>query len=165
MKRTILLCLTFALVFISVNLSHAHSTVGKIKVPLNKDTLTIDNLAFFTESYVHRYLYKDKYEPSKSRFYVSTFTNVTQENDKAVLLFVTFDKKENSRFDESLTFFRQKNGQWMYAPENADTPLEVFHFITKTEYYSRKSIVPAGILMVVAIGFLVMQRRKKKRLG
>lgn len=75
MKKLLLLNIALFFVLVSANSSAAHSTKGRVKVPLNKDKLTINDIAYFAESYVHRHLYNDKYKKTKKRFYGASCRN------------------------------------------------------------------------------------------
>lgn len=117
-QRTIacVLALFMAVLVVSsaVGPALAHSAKGRIKIALKKVAIEIDDIAYFAESYVHRQLYKKRFEKSKRRFYVKEFIAVDQSGDQVNIRFTVLDVKEHSTFDDTMMIERDKDGIWYY---------------------------------------------------
>ncbi|MDD9305291.1 MAG: hypothetical protein HUK40_24390 [Desulfobacter sp.] len=164
MKKILLPCLAVFLVFAFANTSWAHSTKGRIKVALDKDTLVIDDIAYFAESYVHRQLYKDKYEQWKNRFYVNRFINVEQDKTHAVINFKTLDIKTQNIFDDKIVINRLENGRWVYHPQIGEKKVDLYTYVKKTTYYYQTYIFPVSLAgLFIALSGLAFIRIKKRR--
>ncbi len=145
----------------------AHNTKDRVKIPLNFGQPSVDDVAYFVESYVHRELYSDKTSATESRFVVKDFIAVEQSGDKAVVRFITLDKKDNSNFEDSMTLERGAGEIWRHRPKGGGEPLEVFTFVTKTRYHwetSWKRIViilgALSCLSPVALWYVKREERK-----
>lgn len=146
MKRLVLI---FMLITIVPEFSPAHSTKGKTKVPLTKETLNIDDVAYYTESFVTRKKYKEKFEKSGNRFYVYEFKELKQDHDRAEVFFRVMDMKEKDRiFDDSMVFSQNRDGVWrnIEAPED-----KVYTYVTD-KGVMRKYIVPVSLACLVLYG-------------
>ena len=88
------------------------------------------------ESYVHRYLYKDKYKKWENRFYVNKFINIQQNKNSAVINFKTLDVKTKNIFNDKMTINRLKNGIWVF--KNSEQAVEMYTYIKKSTYYYNK---------------------------
>ncbi|MCK5162528.1 MAG: hypothetical protein KAQ72_02360 [Desulfobacula sp.] len=167
MKKILLLCLSLFFVFVFINPSWAHSTKGRIKVVLDKDTLVIDDIAYFAESYVHRHLYRGKYKKSEKRFYVNKFINLEQNKNHAVINFKTLDAKLKNIFNDTITINRLENGRWVFNPQNGEKAIEMFTYIKKSTYYYNKYVLPisaAGLALALSgLGFIRIKKRKELR--
>jgi hypothetical protein len=142
----------------------AHSTKGRLKVPLAKGIVGVDDVAYFVESYVHRELYKEKYEKSKTRFYVREFTGVDQQNDIAEIRFIVLDAKGNTTFTDSMRISRDEDGVWRYRPQQGAASLEVYTYVPKWRHYYEHYIFPAsGAGIFLALVALFCLRYKKRR--
>lgn len=113
----------------------AHGTADRVKVPLDFDQPGVNDVAYFIESYVHGELYGDGTSATENRFVVKDFVGVDQDRDRAVVRFVSLDKKDNRSFEDSMTLERGPGGVWRYQPKSGGEPLEVFTFVTKTRYH------------------------------
>ena len=160
MKRIIwimLLCLVIP------GLATAHSTKGKIKVPLAKKVLGVDDVAYYIERYVNKTKYKDRFKISKNRFFVWEFYNIRQDENFAEVFFKVSDqKKKDGMFDDFMVFKRNENGGWINteAPED-----KVYTYISKKAYYVEKYGFPASMLVVALSGIVVLAfhfTRKRK---
>ena len=163
MKNTIILSLAVLLVLSFAGTALSHSTKGRIKIPLDKKTLEIDDIAYFVESYVHRDLYKGKFEKAEKRFYVNKFHNIKQNGNTAVIHFRTLDNKTKEKFDDQMTRHRLDNGVWAY--KNGQEPREMYTYVLKTGYYYKKYVLPVstagiGIAITVLVIYRIMKRRK-----
>jgi len=145
----------------------AHSTKGRIRVPLKKAVLAIDDVAYFFESYVHRQLYKDRYEKSNRRFYVKKFVRIDQQGPQATVHFITLDIKENRDFPDTMQISRGVDTIWVYRPGGKDAPVPLYTYVKKWEHYYRTYFVPAlgaGVLVLAGVlGWLLFFRRKQGR--
>ncbi|MCG8642531.1 MAG: hypothetical protein MI862_22585 [Desulfobacterales bacterium] len=162
MKNRLISGLIVLLVLSLTGTALSHSTKGRIKIPLDKKTLEIDDIAYFVESYVHRELYKGKFEKAEKRFYVNKFHNIKQDGNTAVINFRTLDNKTREKFDDQMAIHRLDNGVWAY--KNGQEPREMYTYVLKTGYYYKKYVLPvsaAGI--VIAIAFLAVYRTMKRR--
>lgn len=166
MKKIVMLCLGLILGFQAQ--AQAHSTKGRIKIPLEKQILEIDDIAYFFESYVHRELYRDKYEKPDKRFYVNQFLEIKQQGNQARVLFRTLDFKEKTKFDDQVTLHRLDSGSWVLkVPGKAD--VEIYTYVKKFGYYYKKYVVPvclAGLALgAAALAFLRYRKPGKKDRG
>ena len=160
MKKIVFLCL--ALFLAAQAQALAHSTKGRIKIPLTKEKLEIDDIAYFFESYVHREMYSDKYEKSKKRFYVNEFLEVRNQGNTALVRFRTLDFKEKKKFEDQVTIHRLDNGVWALKGRGKEA-LEIYTYVKKTGYYYQKYVVPissAGLALGLA-GFALLRFRKQ----
>lgn len=157
----ILVCLIMIVAAVS---AEAHSTKGRIRVSLDKEVIGIDDIAYFAESYVHRQLYKLKFEKSKRRFYVKEFDRVAQKGGRAEIYFTVLDMKENATFDDMMTLVRKKSGVWSYTPEGGGPPVEVHTYVDKWGYYYEKYLFPTSAcgLAAALCGFVLIRVRKRK---
>jgi hypothetical protein len=163
-KKMLLPCLVLFLVFGSVSSSWAHSTKGRMKVPLDKDTLVVNDTAYFMESYVHRQLYKDKYEKWKKRFYVNKFIDVKQDKNHAVIHFKTLDVKTKNIFNDTMSINRLANGRWVFNPQNGEEKIELYTYVKKTSYYYNKYVFPVSAAgLVIALSGLAFIRIKNAK--
>lgn len=171
MNRAVSLVLALLLGLGLAATAQAHSTKGRIKVELNKAQPTVDDFAYFMESYVHRHLYKDRYEKYKGRFYLKDFVKLEQQGDRATVHFITLDFKAKTRgekykgkseFPETMIFQRDNQG-WFYQPLVGD-PVRVYTYVDKWGYYYQRYVLPgAGVGMVLALGsFTILRQRRKK---
>jgi hypothetical protein len=164
MKNTLMPCCVFLFILFSLVPAQAHDTSNRIKIPLDKDILEIDDIAYFIESHVHRQFYNDRYEQAEKRFYVDSFTKIEQLGDRADILFKTLDVKTNDIFDDRITIHRMENGKW--ALKTKDRTLEMYTYVTKFSYYYKTYIFPLAAVGIVLAGlemiFLRLKNRKKK---
>lgn len=141
----------------------AHSTKGRIKVDLSEQIPTVDDFAYFMESYVHRHFYIGKYEKTEKRFYIKEFKRVEQKGNTATVHFITLDNKEKSNFADTMTFQRGGDNVWFYT-EPSGKQVVVYTYVMKCGYYYNKYILPISIVglcgALVVLGFLVLRRRK-----
>lgn len=157
MRARVLLCVAGLLLLLVAGNAAAHSTKGLSKALLNKDTLTVNDVALFVESYVMRDLYDDK----NSRFIVRDFVAVKQEGNKALIDFVVYDKKENRGFPEKMAIARGKDGVWSYTPKTG-APAPMFTFVRKGRGGggSANDAIMGGFAMVAAVlGVLVIRKK------
>jgi hypothetical protein len=136
-----------------------------VKIPLTKETLTADDLAYYTEYYVHKEKYKDHYEHNKNRFYVKMFQSVKQSGGKAEVFFTVLDFRKKSDFDDSMTFVRNRDGLWSHVDDGGKEIAAVYTYVPKFAYYSGKyawSGFGAGLIL---FGGLLAFRRLRKRTG
>lgn len=126
----------------------AHSTKGRMKVPLRKATLTIDDVAYFMESHVNRGLYDDGTNDTKNRFIVEEFIELTHGGNDAVVRFRVLDKKSNTTFEDKLSIERHDSGVWQYHPDIGGPSLEVYTFVPRSAYLWRKQ---GPILLLLAV--------------
>ena len=162
MKNRLISGLVVLLVLLLAGTALSHSTKNRIKIPLTKKTLEIDDIAYFVESYVHRDLYRGKFEKVDKRFYVNKFLKIEQAGGKAVIHFKILDNKNKTYFNDKMTIHRLDNGVWAY--KNDLETREMYTYVLKTGYYYKKYVLPvsaAGI--VIAITVLVVYRTMKRR--
>ncbi len=172
MKHIFLFCLV--LVFGFQSQAMAHSTKGRMRVPLEKEVLTIDDIAYFFESYVHREFYKGKFERPEKRFYVNTFLGVDQQGDRAIVRFKTLDmskgfkakdiKQGKGIFEDHATIVRLDSGIWAFEVPGK-TPVEMYTYVKKTAYYYKKYVMPVSIAgLALGVGILALLRLKKRKI-
>lgn len=141
----------------------AHSTKGRIKINLSEEVPTVDNFAYFMESYVHRHFYDDTFERAEKRFYVKEFKRVELNGNKATVHFITLDNKEKSNFTDSMTFQRGEDGVWFYT-EPSGKQVVVYTYVMKWGYYYKKYILPISMVglggALVVLAFLLIRKRK-----
>ena len=141
----------------------AHSTRGRIKIPLEKAVLEIDDVAYFFESYVHREFYRDRFEKSQRRFYVKEFVRIDQDGPEAMVHFLTLDVKGNRDFHDRMQIRRGADGVWTYTPQ-AGGPVPLYTYVKKWDHYYRIYILPlsaAGLALTAALlGWLRFGRRR-----
>lgn len=106
----------------------AHSTAGRVKVDLDWAEPTVDDFAFFIESYVHRELYRRVYEQWEKRFYVKEFKGVELQPGGAVVRFATLDQKLRRDFADEMRFGRGEDGVW-YHPAADGSQARVYSYI------------------------------------
>jgi hypothetical protein len=144
----------------------AHSTKGRIKIPLEKEEIGVDDVAYFVESYVHRKLYKDRFVKHEKRFYVREFTTVEQHGNRAAIHFVVLDNKEKTTFPDAMTVNRGADGVWRYLPANVATPVELYTYVMKWGYYYQRYVLPISVVgAVLALFLLIFLRLIKRRKG
>lgn len=127
----------------------AHSTADRVKVPLQEKQPSVDDVAYFVESYVHRQLYSDNTPATENRFVVKNFIGVEHAGDTALVRFVTLDKKDNKSFDDSMSIRRGSSGVWGYTSKDGGEPLEIHTYVTKTRYYWETSWKRIAIILGV----------------
>lgn len=156
------LCLFFLVTVSFPPDSMAHSTKGRIKISLSKKLPTVDDFAYFMESYVHRQFYIGKFEKPDKRFYVKDFKRVEHKGNTATVHFITLDNKEKSSFDDKMTFQRRSDGVWFYT-EPTGKEVTVYTYVMKWGYYYNKYIFPLSLFGlaagIVALIFLFIRRR------
>ncbi len=136
----------------------AHSTKGLMKAPLKKDALTVNDVAFFVESFVMRELYNDK----NFRFIVKDFVSVKQEGRKAVVDFEVFDKKDNRSFPEKMEIAQGTDGVWSYTPKGGE-PVAMFTFVSKGSQAgggSLQELLMGGFALAAAVLGVFVIRKK-----
>lgn len=167
MKTGIISMLCLALVLIASGTSQAHSTKGRMKIDLALEQPTVNDFAYFMESYVNKELYRGKFDKWENRFYVKDFKAVELKGNQAVVSFIRLDVKEKQDSDESMTFTREKDGIWYYYPSTGER-VKVYTFVMKWAYYYQTYVLPISIsgLIVSAcgLGALHFMRRRKSRL-
>ena len=166
MKKLITVFLFLVFLFGMQQGVDAHSTKGRIKVPLKKSSVTVDDMAFYIESYVHRKKYKELYEKSRNRFYVRDFIKVEQKEKEADVFFTVLDVKENRSFEDSMSFTRANDGTWVYMDEKKKNVEQVFTYVPKMTYYYNKYVLPvscAGIILAGGIFIFFRVRRLKEK--
>jgi len=146
----------------------AHSTKGRIKIPLEKVAPTIDDVAYFCESYVHREFYRERFEPSQRRFYVKAFVRIDQEGPVATVHFLTLDVKEKRDFHDRMQIRRGTDGVWTYTPATGGEPVPLYTYVTKWGHYYQTCILPlsaAGLVLSAAVFGLLRFGRRRRRLA
>jgi hypothetical protein len=144
----------------------AHSTAGRIKVDLTEKMPGMDDFAYFMESYVHRELYRNRFEQWEKRFYVKEFLRVDRSDNRAVVHFLTLDHKENKDFADRMTFHRGEDGRWWFQSDNGERVV-VYTYIPKSRYIYEKYLLPAASIglsfaMVLLFGLVWRRRRLGK---
>jgi hypothetical protein len=143
--------------------AQAHSTKGRKKVPLKKEILGIDDIAYFAESYVHRHLYKNRFEKPERRFYVKEFIAVEQEGSRARIRFIVLDLKENTTFEDVMTIVRGLDGSWYYQPDRDAKRVELYTYVKKWAYYYKTYVVPGSVAgITLGLGSLGVLRARKR---
>ena len=160
MKHVLLIMM---LCLVTPGLAIAHSTKGKTKVPLTKNVLGVDDVAYYMERYVTKTKYKDRFKISKNRFYVRKFNEIKQDGKTAEVFFTVLDMKEKDGFfDDSMVFKRDNNGGWinMEAPND-----EVYTYIGTKVYYAKKygvGVSLGGLALCGLGGFFFRFAKKRK---
>ncbi len=164
MKKIIITFFVLAILFGIQTGAHAHSTKGRIKILLEKKTVTVDDMAYFIESYVHRQKYKGKYEKSKNRFYVKDFIKVEQKDGTAEVFFTVLDVKKSRTFEDFMSFVRNTDGIWGYVNESGAEVAKVYTYVKKTSYYYKKYVLPVSCtgLVLAGGGFIFIRMRRKR---
>ena len=161
--------LIFALLAVTVVLpgqamAHRRSK-NTIRINLDREQPTVDDFAFFMESYVHRHFYKGKFPVSEKRFYLKEFSGLKQEGNKITVKFLTLDNKTKKTFADSMDFTRIPAGNWIYITDNGEKK-EVYTYVNKFGYYYQKfhlsSVFGTGLAAGLVI-FGVMRLKQKKR--
>ena len=166
MKKLITVFLFLVFLFGMQPSVDADSTKGRIKVPLKKSSVTVDDMAFYIEFYVHRKKYKELYEKSRNRFYLKDFIKVEQKEREADVFFTVLDVKENRSFEDSMSFTRANDGTWVYMDEKKKNVEQVFTYVPKMTYYYNKYVLPvscAGIILAGGIFIFFRVRRLKEK--
>ncbi len=167
MKRGIIALFCLALVLLASGTSMAHSTKGRMKIDLALKQPTVNDFAFFMESYVNKELYRGKFDKWENRFYVKDFKSVDLKGNKAVVSFIRLDAKEKADVDETMTFTREKDGIWYFYPDSGER-VKVYTFVMKWAYYYQTYVLPFSIpgliVSVGVLGTLSFMRRRKSRL-
>ena len=144
--------------------AEAHSTKGRIKIPLEKAVLEVDDVAYFFESYVHRQLYRDRFEKSQRRFYVKAFLRIDQDGSLATVHFLTLDVKEKGDFPDRMQIRRGADGVWAYTPAAGKDPVPLYTYVARGRYTYRTYILPgAAAGLVLAAGFFGWLRFRRRR--
>jgi len=146
--------------------AQAHSTKGRLKVDLRAERPTVDDFAYFMESYVHTELYRDRYGDWEKRFYVKSFSGIEFERGQAVVHFIRLDTKEKQDRAESMTFTRGKDGVWQYADGRGGN-IRVYTYVMKWRYYYERYILPGSAigLFVVGGGYGVFWLGRRRRMA
>jgi hypothetical protein len=147
----------------------AHSTQGRIKVPLEKEMITVDDAAYFIEAYVYRHLYTDKTSATKDRFFVRDFLGLEQDGQTAAVHFMVLDKKTNAAFADKIEIRRAENGVWHYQSPEGAGPIEIFTYVLKGQYYREKYgvliiIASAALLFALLVTAVYLKKRAKTKL-
>lgn len=146
--------------------AQANENEGRIKIPLSREAVGIDDVAHFAESFVHRQLYKDRFAQSQRRFYVREFIGVEQTGEQADIRFIVLDMKENTTFSDSMRIYRGQDGVWRYRPDNGKGPVEIYTFVMKWGYYYQRYLLPASVVgMVLASVLLVYLRCRRRKIS
>ena len=164
MKRLIIVFLALAILAGMQTGADAHSTKGRIKIFLKKNIITVDDMAYYIEPYVHRKKYKGKYKKSKNRFYVRDFIKVEQKNGSADVFFTVLDVKENRTFEDSMAFTRNRDGTWLHIDEEGTKIAQVYTYVDKKGYYYKKYVLPGSCAGIVLAGGILIFFRIRKRL-
>lgn len=163
MRRiTALLSLLFLLVIWAAPAS-AHSTKGRVKAPLSKAEIGINDVAYFVESYVHRSLYSEREGGRQERYYVKDFISIKREGARARIDFTVLDKKDSRSFPGTMTIQRGGDGVWRYRPESGGAAVEVFTFVKKGALTSREEKAALSITGFVAAAGLIAVIRNRRR--
>ena len=141
----------------------AHSTKGREKVALAKEEITVDDLAYFIESYVHRHKYRDLAEPTANRFYVKDFKGLVREGARATVAFEVLDTNGNKTFADSMAFMRGHDGIWYYRAEPDGKRQEVYTFVPRAGLFQKLWVPLCGGGAVLGIGGLAALRLRRKR--
>ncbi|GAB6096244.1 hypothetical protein JCM14469_24970 [Desulfatiferula olefinivorans] len=142
----------------------AHSTKGRVKVPLSLDRPGVDDVAFYVESCVHRTLYDDGTAGTKNRYVVDRFLGVDQAGDRLTVTFAVLDKKTNGTVDGDLTLLRGEDGIWRHRLKGRVLPVEVHTYVTAgTYYWNAYGNVITLILGVSGVGLAALLVYRKFR--
>ena len=135
-----------------------------IRINLDREQPTVDDFAFFMESYVHRHFYEGKFPVYEKRFYLKEFSGLKQEGNKITVNFLTLDNKTKKTFADSMDFTRIPTGNWIYITANGEQK-EVYTYVNKFGYYYQKfhlsSVFGTGLAAGLVI-FGIMRLKKKK---
>lgn len=167
MKRTgIIGLLCLALLMTVAGPASAHSKKGRMKIDLTLEHPTVNDFAFFMDSYVNNEFYRDRFGDTGNRFYVKDFKSVEQKGNRATVTFIALDVKENRDFEDTMTFERE-DGVWYYHTPKGEH-ITVYTFVMKGAYYYQHYILPFSIpgLIVSAclLGGIMFVRKRRARL-
>ena len=146
-------------------IAYAHSTEGRVKVPLDQANPTYDDFAYFIEPYVNQEKYKGVHKPHTGRFYPMDNDEMTFETTgrEALATFEVLDVRGDKRFMDTMRFVRGDDGIWRYM-EAEGGPREVYTYIPRSSYIMGTYIQPAAMIgLPLLLVFLVVLRLKKKR--
>ena len=165
MHRVITLMLAMAVLLGMESPATAHSTKGRVKILLTKDTVTADDMAYYIEYWVHNEKYKKKYEHVRNRFFVKEFRKVEQDGGKAEVFFTVLDFRKKVDFDDSMSFVKSPNGIWSHVNDDGTKIAAVYTYVPKFEYYFRKVAMPGFFTGLMLTGSILAFRtiRKKSR--
>lgn len=144
-------------------LAVAHSTKGRVRVVLEKKSITADDAAYYIEPYVFEKKYKDKYERSYNRFGVAKFLDVEQKDGIARVSFMVLDWITKDKFEDYMLFKKNPDKTWSHIDDKGN----VIHCGIKT-WVKKKSmfeklLVPVGSAVIFPLLFLLIYQRIKKR--
>ncbi len=165
MRRTWLVALLVLTVFLTLcSTASAHSTKGRMKIDLDLEKPTINDFAFFMESYVYKEFYRDREPQWENRFYVKDFKGLELQGNQAVVRFLTLDTKTHKDFADAMRFTRDQDGRWYFTPSRGKK-VKVYTYVMKGGYYYKKYGLPlsiAGLILSVGVlGLLYFLRRRK----
>ncbi len=155
---------TFLFVFFLASNAMAHSTQGRLKVDLKKDQPTVDDVAFYVESYVNREKYAQSGKVTKNRFIVDDFLRMDYAPGSATVTFRVLDKKENRKFEDTVVLKRTNKKRWI---NEADGDKVVYTFVNKALYNYTHYILPGlGVTALLAsLSYLSTLLQKRRRLA
>lgn len=168
MKRYVMAwALLFMVAFAST--AFGHSTQGRKKVNLKADQPTVDDVAYYVESYVNRYKYADTYPDSNNRFIAEEILGVEAHHEhpgEAVTVhFRVLDKKENRKFEDNLVLDRTDKGLWV---NNEDGGKVIYTYVSRFLYNYTHYVIPGlGVTALLALlsYFSTWVRQRRSRTG
>lgn len=166
MKRSVM-AWTLLFVVVCASTAFAHSTQGRKKVDLKKAHPTVDDVAYYVESYVNRYKYAEVYPDSNNRFIAEEVLRVEAHPERpgeaVTVHFRVLDKKENRKFEDSLVLDRTDKGLWV---NEEDGDKVIYTYVNRFLYNYTHYVIPGlGVTALLALlSYLstwVTQRRRR----
>ncbi len=139
---------------------HAHSRKGLVKITLESDNLTPDQLAYYLELKVNQRLDE---KGRKNRFFLLDFEKIEMKGDMALVHGEIFDQKTGATTPEILYMSKNSDSTWNHVEADGTMITERIYTMIEPDY----SIyyISGGIAALLALlgGMIFVRKRKAKK--
>lgn len=138
-------------------LCFAHSTAGLVQVTLEKNTIGVDDVAFYLERAVGKRVDEDGF---KNRFYLLSFDRISQSKNPVEIHVTISDQKTGAQHKEVLLLNHNQDGTWDHVLENGDVvEAAIYTYVPPVNWMYWGGVCLLGVLAFGGLILLVVRRR------
>ncbi len=155
----VLMALLLVLAAVVPNTALAHSTAGLKQVALQKDEITVDNIAYYLERAVGKRVDE---QGCRNCYYILTFDKIVQSGNPAEIHVTVADQKTGENSREILYLRHNKDGTWDHVDSRGKVMrAAIYTYVSPVDWWYWSKAALLGMLGAAGIAWLIFRRKKK----